>query len=217
MVQLSSNKPQSALTIATLALVGCGAALLVALSCDGSRPDRNTLRPPPASASARAWARAQRKARKLALEEQGPRRTGSYEDDVPDDLPDDGGIGDAQPDAIDGQAADDSDAGQLDASARPDGSDADAGVSVAALCTKLCRRAIACALEMMEDEVGPLDDTMRERMQARLRRNQAKCQNKCLQQLEKTPAEQKSASECLSRDSCKAFMRCMEDVMSSDG
>ena len=191
-----------------LALVAGG---VIALSCSG--PSQQTVdgyaATAPASSQQRALARAERKARKKALEEQsdaGPPPDAGPAPEPKPMTPDAGALdasGDAETDAG-ADAAADASADVVDAGPPPE----ESLPSNAEICEKLCKRVGECAKEMISAmppgaPVGEMLANITE-----------ECAKECKEQIETSDKERiKRALACLDKSDCGQFMECIRTVL----
>ncbi len=168
---------------------------------------------PPASSAERAVARAERQARQDALEEQGDRPEAPAEPDEVDTpepsppQPPEPVASTTPSEPVDAGVPD----GAVDAAVAP----VEAGPpSLETLCHTLCARAIACALEMVEETAGGLDPDLLERMQEEMREGETRCREECATDMDVADQERMTrAGACLDEKDCEAFLTCMREVL----
>ncbi len=182
------------------------AAAIVVFACAAEQTERPL---PPASAADLALARAQRKARLEAFEEQGDRPKKSKSAPAPKPTPP------PPPVEVVEEDEDEPEEALADAGAEDAGADAapvpeGGAVDPAAMCAQLCERARACAGEMLDDAPPGVDPSLLEGMMDRMREQ---CMQECEEEAEDpSEAERAKAQACLDAPDCDAFLECMREL-----
>jgi type IV secretory pathway VirB10-like protein len=194
---MSVGRATRALVIATVAvgttMSSCGGAV--------TSPESAV-----ASPDARATARAQREARRAALDEQGDRPKKSKVEIAAPPPPQPLLVDEEPEPEADEEEEVEEEVAAIDAPptvvpkapAKPDKN---------AICISLCDRAVACAREMFGDASGDFGQDMLEPM---LRRIAEQCREECQNELDE--AELEEAQTCLEASDCDAFMECVQNL-----
>ena len=192
-------------SLARAAVVAAACLVPAAVAASCSADPNGRVAAPTAGSAERAQARAQRQARRAALEGQGGRAP--VVETPPEDAPVASSAPPPEPEPTPAPEAGAGDAGAPDAAVDPsDASPVDAEVIEAPLCETLCDRVLACAVETMPPMPpgfpGPEDlfDELR-----------SGCLEECDKELQNgTSSRLAAARQCLAEPDCEAFMKCVE-------